>query len=361
MRTSSSIVGETVLAGELVAYSMRKLWVRFSPAQLRQTGKELTGKLSLGDSAIVPAAALEGSDDSPLGAGSDAGSKPTAFKAPVYAAISDFTPDRVDRPKGHPLDVGSARESFLIVESLRDQVLRELDESLRNPSVRGVSIDIRMAGEGEALDLLRLLARVREKVGGSRKVIASVPGEWFCRKQVGNRMFKSAVAGFAVPDMLEYVDVVVARCWRDPALSGARGVPLTSADFARDVIAAAVKLVPCWRLAAGLMCGAAVMVDSPQTDDSSGGYLDAQEVDELGRRFIVRRRYYPESDSLKAYLVSRNVRGELWYEDTRTLPKRLALVNRRNLLGVELFWPDHRGNIIDLCRRWFLPLQDFAD
>lgn len=356
VRSSSAIAGKRVFAGEPVAYSMRKLWVRFSAALLDQKGGKLLGALSPHDSVIAPAVSPPLLATSP--AQKDLEYPP--FQQAVYAAVSDFGPDRTDGAGGRPLDHALAYDGFLGTASLRDLVVRRLEQALRGSSARGVSVDLRMVGAGETLDFLRFLARIRKIAGRSRKVIASVPGEWFCRRKLGRAVFRSALAGFAVEDMLEHVDVIVARCWRDPVLSGALEEPLTSLGFIRDVTATALKHVPCWRLAAGFMCGAVVQAAAQQqTDAEPEDHVDALAMDELTERFVVRRRYLADDDCVKAFLISRKIKGAFWFEDARTLPRRLDLVNRNNLVGVELFWPDQRGVPIEICRSRFLPLQDF--
>lgn|GEM_PF-925114 len=239
---------------------------------------------------------------------------------------------------------------------LCDEVMRLLEQKLKTPSVRGVSVDLRFVGIGEATDYLRFLRRVRKAAGSSRRLIASVPGEWFCRDGIPRKVFRAAVAGFAVEDMLESVDVVVVRCWRDPLLADPDDGALTSIEFARAVIAAATREVPCWKLAAGFMCGAVI---DQESDPIEADYISAQHLEELAQRYVVRRRYDAESDSLKVYLASRKLQCDFWGEDAKTLPKKLAQVNRNNLVGVELFWPGHNHSLIDACRERFEPLQEF--
>lgn len=239
---------------------------------------------------------------------------------------------------------------------LCDEVVRLFEQKLKMPSVRGVSVDLRMVGIGEATDYLRFLRRVRKAAGSSRRLIASVPGEWFCRDGLPRKVYRAAVAGFAVEDMLESVDVVVVRCWRDPLLADPSDGALTSLEFTRAVIAAATRQVPCWKLAAGFMCGAAI---GQESDPVEVDFISAQHLEELAQRYVVRRRYDAENDSLRVYLASRKLECDFWCEDAKTLPRKLAQVNRNNLVGVELFWPGNNHSLIDACRERIEPLQEF--
>lgn len=378
VRSSSTIAGERVFAGEPIAYSMRKLWVRFSTALLEAKGGKLLGALSSHDSVVVPAVSPQALVDPP---GHERLASPPLqqserlgpplcqqsgrpelppLEQSIYVAVSDFEPDRTDKSAGLLRNSAPAGDGLIWTAPLLDLTLRRLERVIRESSVQGVSVDLRMVGAGETLDFLRFLARVRKIAGKSRRIIASVPGEWFCRSKLGKGVFRSALAGFAVLDMLEHVDVVVARCWRDPALLGDPDEPLISMNFVRDVIASALRSVPCWKLAAGFMCGAVVQGDADsQSDYEPEDYVDALTVEELAQRYVVRRRYFPEDSYVKAYLMSRKVKGDFWYEDARTLPRRLDLVNRHNLVGVELFWPGQQGGSVEICRSRFLPLQDF--
>lgn len=399
IRTTSNIVGGRALPGEPVVYSMRKLWVRLSAASLESMKVAAPEAMSDRDCMIVPAVSPPSLVESPTNEGIELASvqvgrlradqlRTDAPRIGLYAAVSDFGPDRTDRGRlragqllrsGAVDDTGGASASydgFVSVPALCDRIVHKLELSMRSPLVRGVSVDVRMVGAGEAVDYLRFLSRVRRVAGQRRKVVASVPGEWFCRKRVRRRLFRWAVAGFAVEDMLKYVDVVVARCWRDPIISDVQDEPLTPISFARAVISNALRSVPCWRLAAGFMCGAVAQSEWGEVarhgadpddhtlsrpDPGSESYADSEYMEDLSKRLVMRRRYMPEEDSLKAYLISRRHRGEFWYEDSRTLPRRLALVNRHNLVGVELFWPDLTQPLVEVCRRRFLPLQDFDD
>lgn len=364
VRTTSNLVGGKAFPGEPVVYSMRKLWVRLSGAPLESKNGAAPEALSDSDCIIVPAVSPPALVESPTSG--DPEIPPLQFG--MYVAVSDFGPDRTDkggRRSGELLQTGAREEAdrasvlydgFVSVPVLCDRIVHKLELSMRSQRVRGISVDLRMVGAGEAADYLRFLSRVRRVAGQRRRVIASVPGEWFCRKKLRRGLFRLAVAGFAVEDMLKYVDVVVARCWRDPIVSDVQGEPLTPISFARAVISSAVRSVPRWRLAAGFICGAIAQHGS---DPALETYVDSQYMEDLSKRLVVRRRYVPEEDSLKAYLVSRRHNGEFWYEDSRTLPRRLALVNRHNLVGVELFWPGLRQPLIEVCRRRFLPLQDF--
>jgi hypothetical protein len=57
--------------------------------------------------------------------------------------------------------------------------------------------------------------------------------------------------------------------------------------------------------------------------------------------------------------MSRRLQCDFWCEDAKTLSKKLAQVNRDNLVGVELFWPGRNRSLIDACRERFEPLQEF--
>lgn len=353
-----------MFGGEPVLYSVRKLWIRLPAVALQQAGDLAPGGASDHDSAILPAisppAMAESSERFDM--------ELPVIRQAAYVGISDFWPDRTDRRDwrvddwiracGTPDTSETTKRYYGLPSEARlcDQVMQLLEQKLRTHSVKGVSVDLRMVGIGEATDYLRFLRRVRKAIGNSRRLIASVSGEWFCRDGLPRKVYRAAVAGFAVEDMLESVDVVVVRCWRDPLLADTGEGSLTSADFTRAAIAAATREVPCWKLAAGFMCGAVIRHES---DPIEADHISAQHLEELAQRYVVRRRYNPEEDSLRIHLMSRRLQCDFWCEDAKTLSKKLAQVNRDNLVGVELFWPGRNRSLIDACRERFEPLQEF--
>ncbi len=381
-----------MFAGEPVLYSTRKLWIRLPSCAFQRTGDLVPNVASDHDSVILPAISPPAIVESPERFDVEL----PATRQAAYIGISDFGPDRTDRrdwriddwmracgtggssggvagpPGGVPnasdrtagtstgtgTSPGSVTSYYGLPSEARlcDEVVWLLEQRLKTPSARGVSVDLRMVGIGEATDYLRFLRRVRKAAGRSRRLIASVPGEWFCRDGLRRKVYRAAVAGFAVEDMLESVDVVVARCWRDPLLADARDGALTSIEFTRAVIAAATREVPCWKLAAGFMCGAVIGHESDAIEED---HMSAQHLEELAQLYVVRRRYDAENDALRVYLASRKLQCDFWCEDAKTLPKKLAQVNRVNLVGVELFWPGHNHSLIDACRERFEPLQEF--